>query len=96
MTHKPSLPVDPSVVHVVGINTEKRDTMAMVTNNAHEAHISSILHEVDTNKNMKRDAMEMGTNTAYGSHIASIVHDEVSSNKDIRRDAVKLGTNAAN
>ena len=60
-SHKPSSYADPSPVHVVGTNTEKRDAMAMGTKTAHEAQISSTVHEVDTNKNMKRDAMEIGT-----------------------------------
>ncbi|KAL5494351.1 hypothetical protein EMCRGX_G015665 [Ephydatia muelleri] len=76
----------------LGTSTEKRDDMAMGTKTAHEAQISSTVHEVDTNKNMKRDAMEMGT---CGTHVSSIVNDEVGSNKDMRRDAMELGTNTA-
>ena len=87
-SHKPSSHADPSTVHVVGINTEKRDAMAMGTKTAHEAQLSSTVHEVDTNKNMKRDAMEMNT---CGTHVSSIVNDEVGSNKDMRRDAMELG-----
>ena len=40
-------------IYGVGTNTEKRDATAMGTKNAHEAQISSTVHEVDTNKNMR-------------------------------------------
>ena len=79
-------------IYGVGTSTEKRDAMAMGTKNAHEAQISSILREVNTNNNMRRG---IDINIAYRTYVSSTMHDEVGSNKDVKTDAVKLGTNAA-